>query len=193
MAYPLTAIRELIANALLYQDFDGGGRVNVQIYENSVVVSNPGAPNVAVDRFIDEQDSRNPDLVGMAGRLKLCEELGSGIDNVVESIEKNLLPPLMIGAGSRQTSATLLGPRQLDDMSMTERSIACYQHCALAYERGKIAISNSSVRERFGLSNSSADAASRIIQQCMTDGRIKLQDPNSTSKRYARYVPYWAS
>lgn len=37
-----------------------------------------------------------------------------------------------------------------------------------------------------------ADKASRIIRDTMDEGLIKLEDPQSSSKRYAKYIPYWA-
>lgn len=48
------AIRELLANALIHQDFTiDGTSMMVEIYSNRVDISNPGEPVVPVERFID--------------------------------------------------------------------------------------------------------------------------------------------
>jgi predicted HTH transcriptional regulator len=53
-------------------------------------------------------------------------------------------------------------------------------------------MTNQSLRERFKLSEGKADVASRIIRDTLDARMIKLDDPESTSKRYASYVPFWA-
>jgi ATP-dependent DNA helicase RecG len=51
---PEIVIRELVANALIHQDFAiGGSSMMVEIYSNRVEISNPGEPVVPVERFID--------------------------------------------------------------------------------------------------------------------------------------------
>jgi ATP-dependent DNA helicase RecG len=53
-------IRELIANALIHQDFlMGGVSVMIEIYSDRVEISSPGEPLVSVERFIDGYQSRN--------------------------------------------------------------------------------------------------------------------------------------
>ena len=76
-------------------------------------------------------------------------------------------------------------------MSKKDKIRACFQHCALKYVMNE-KMSNQSLRERFDLSDSQADIISGIIKNAVEEGLIKLEDPESTSKRYARYVPYWA-
>ena len=46
---PEIVIRELVANALIHQDFSvGGASVMIEIYSNRVEISNPGEPIVPV-------------------------------------------------------------------------------------------------------------------------------------------------
>jgi len=53
--YPTIAIRELVANALIHQDFAVcGASVMVEIYEDRIEISNPGQPGVQPERFIDD-------------------------------------------------------------------------------------------------------------------------------------------
>ncbi len=70
---------------------------------------------------------------------------------------------------------------------------ACYQHCCLRYVMNE-KITNQSLRERFKLPESRANTASQVIAATVEAGRIKLDTTGSgtTSKRYSRYVPFWA-
>ena len=52
--YPELAVRELVANALIHQDFflKGTGPM-VEIFSDRMEITNPGTPLVAVERFLD--------------------------------------------------------------------------------------------------------------------------------------------
>jgi ATP-dependent DNA helicase RecG len=51
--YPELAVRELVANALIHQDFfvSGAGPM-IEIFEDRMEIINPGVPLVEVDRFL---------------------------------------------------------------------------------------------------------------------------------------------
>lgn len=53
-------------------------------------------------------------------------------------------------------------------------------------------MTNETLRKRFGFSDSNKAMASRIIADTMTAELIKHYDPSNTSRRHARYVPFWA-
>ena len=83
--YPPIAIRELVANALIHQDFSvrGAGPM-VEVFSGRIEISNPGLPLIDTLRFIDETPrSRNEFLTKFARRLNICEERGTGIDKVI--------------------------------------------------------------------------------------------------------------
>lgn len=190
--FPEIAIRELVANALIHQDLDRpGGSVNIDIYDNRLEISNPGIPCIDPDRFIDEYQSRNDRMADLMRRSRICEEKGSGIDKVISSIETFQLPPPDIRAGNTRTTIVLFAHKDLADMDRGDKLRACYQHCVLRYILAE-KMTNQSLRERFGLSNRQTDMASRIIAVALDEQLIKLEDPTNTSKRYAKYIPYWA-
>lgn len=88
-AYPILAIREAVANALIHQDFSisGTGPV-IEIFEKRIEITNSGTPLVDVRRIIDNPPkSRNEKLASLMRRLRMCEELGSGWDKIVSSCE----------------------------------------------------------------------------------------------------------
>lgn len=190
--YPQIAIRELVANALIHQELDSkGNSVSIDIYNNRIEISNYGLPCIETNRFIDEYQSRNEKLADLMRRLRICEEKGSGIDKVIGHVEAFQLPPPDIRAGQLRTIVTLYAHKPFIEMDRSEKVRACYQHCVLRYILGE-KMSNQSLRDRFGLNSRQSDVASRIVSIAVEDGLMKLEDPTNTSRRYAKYIPYWA-
>ena len=190
--YPEIAIRELVANALIHQDFTltGNGPM-VEIFDNRVEITNPGAPLIDTSRFIDGPPrSRNEDLARFMRRLKICEERGSGIDKVIFYIELFQLPPPDFRATGASTVTVLFSPMKLTAMGKEERIRACYQHACLKYV-GRDFMTNASLRVRFGIAEQNSAIASRIIKEALESNQIRPYDPNA-AKRYMKYTPRWA-
>ena len=189
---PESAIRELVANALIHQDFTiGGTSMVVEIYADRVEISNPGEPIVPVERFIDGYQSRNEDLARIMRRLGICEEKSSGIDRVVLDAEVYQLPAPDFRVVHQRTVATIHGPRNFEQMDRGERLRACYQHCALKYVMSE-QMSNQSLRERFGLPKGKATIISQVISAAVAEKLIKPARQLGASRRFARYLPFWA-
>lgn len=189
---PEVVIRELLANALIHQDFEmGGASPTVEVFSNRVEISNPGEPIVPVERFIDGYQSRNERLADLMRRFGVCEEKSSGIDRVIEAAELMQLPAPEFLTGHKRTTVVIHGPRSFRDMNGSDRVRACYQHCVLQYVLRR-QMTNQSLRERFGLSEGSSNTVSQIITATIEQGLVK-NDPNAPdSRRYARYIPAWA-
>lgn len=189
---PADSVRELVANALVHQDFSiGGASPMIEVYANRVEVSNPGEAVVAVDRFIDGYRSRNERLADFMRRMRICEERGSGIDRVVTEAEAYQLPAPDFRAGHQRTVVTIYGPKPFEAMDREDRVRACYQHCALKWVVSE-RMTNQSLRERFGLPESKAAVTSQIIGATIDAGKIKADTAVGASRKYARYVPFWA-
>lgn len=189
---PSIAVRELVANALIHQDFTlTGTSVMIEIYSNRVEISNPGEPIVPVDRFIDGYQSRNECLADLMRRLRICEEKSSGVDKVVNAAEFYQLPAPDFCVGHNRTSATIFGHRSFDDMDRSDRIRACYQHCALRYVLNE-RMTNQSLRDRFKLPSDKSATASQVISATMEAGKVKADDAVGPSRKLARYIPWWA-
>jgi ATP-dependent DNA helicase RecG len=190
--FPRIAIRELVANALIHQDFDEtGASVMIELYDDRMEISNPGKPFIPVERFIDEYQSRNERLADLMRRMGVCEEKGSGVDQVIASVEHWQLPAPDFRVGERRTTAVLFSHQEFEAMTADDKARACYQHCVLHYVMNQ-KMTNQSLRERFKLSAAKSESVSRIIRDAVERGLVKLDDPTNTSKRYAKYVPHWA-
>lgn len=189
---PEIVIRELVANALIHQDFTlGGMSVMIEIYADRVEISNPGEPMVPVERFIDGYQSRNERLADVMRRCGVCEEKSSGIDKVVAAVEAFQLPAPDFRTGFRRTEAVLFGHMPFENMDRDARVRACYQHCCLRYVLRQT-MTNQSLRERFRLPENKAESISRTIRDATEAGKIRLVDASTKSLRYRSYVPFWA-
>ena len=191
LMFPAIAVRELIANALIHQDFQATGTgPMVEIFPNRLEVTNPGAPLVATTRFLDSPpESRNEGLASFMRRIGLCEERGTGVDKVVTQTEAYQLPAPLFEEYSRHTRCTLFAHREFKDMGKNDRIRAAYLHACLRYVRRDY-MTNSSLRERFGIGKRSSAMVSRVIKDAVDAGEIKPFDEEAPRK-YMRYLPVW--
>lgn len=189
---PEIVVRELVANALIHQEFSvEGASVMIEIYEDRLEISNPGEPVVPVERFIDGYQSRNERLADLMRRFGICEEKSSGIDKVVDAAEVYQLPAPDFRVGHRRTIVAIFGPQEFRRMGRPDRVRACYQHCALRYVTSE-RMTNQSLRRRFHLPENKAAVVSQVIGATIDAGMIKLDEEVGASRKYARYLPFWA-
>lgn len=192
--YPELALRELIANALIHQDFQvGGAGPMIDIFSDRITITNPGAllPGKRPDRLIGATpESRNEKLASAFRRYRICEERGTGFQKVIRDIELFGLPPLQITPHENAFSVTLSAPRAFADMATPERIEACYQHAVLQYLSSQT-LTNTTLRERFKLHDKQRNTVTNLIAEAVAAGRIKRKDASSGNK-FAEYIPYWA-
>lgn len=190
--YPEPAIRELIPNALIHQDFSAtGSGPMVEIFSDRMEITNPGLPLVKTERFLDSPPrSRNELLASFMRRLGVCEERGSGVDKVVAETERHQLPAPLFESPEGFTRAVLFTHKPLREMDRTERSRACYLHVSLRYVERDV-MTNSSLRARFGIQEQNSAFASRIIREAIADGLVKRSD-ETAGRKHAKYIPFWA-
>ena len=190
--YPEPAVRELVANALIHQDFlvTGAGPM-VEIFADRIEITNPGEPLVDTQRFVDcVPKSRNETLASLMRRVGICEERGSGIDNVVLQIESFQLPAPLFEVPPGGTRSILFTHRSLTEMGLSDRVRACYLHACL--KRITLGyLTNASLRERFGVEERNKSAVSRYIREAVKAGMIKPFDEGA-SRKHMKYVPFWA-
>ncbi len=190
--YPELVLREVVANAIIHQDFNltGTGPM-VELFESRLEITNPGVPLVDTQRFLGSPPhSRNEALASFMRRIGICEERGSGIVKVITETELYQLPAPIFEQTEQHTRVILFSHKDYKDMDVEDRVRACYQHCCLKYVNKK-PMNNTSLRERFSINEKSSATVSRIIKQTIDTGIIKLYDPKANRKFY-RYLPFWA-
>jgi len=191
--FPELAVRELVANALIHQDFSvtGTGPM-VEIFTDRMEITNPGDPLVDPERFVDTPPrSRNETLASLMRRFRICEERGTGIDKVIAQIEQYQLPAPLFERPTGFTRVVLFAHKPLNEMDIAERIRACYLHACLRYvNRGFL--TNGSLRERFGIEDHNRSTVSRMISDAVEAKQISLHDPEAAPK-LRKYVPWWAN
>lgn len=189
---PELAIRELVANAIIHQDFHSTGSAPmIELFSNRMEITNPGLPLVKTDRFLDSPPkSRNEMLASFMRRIGVCEERGSGVDKIVSQTELYQLPAPLFETTEEHTRAVLFAHRELKDMDKDDRVRACYLHACLRHVQRDF-MTNTTLRERFGIEPQNSATASRIIKETLEAGEIRPHDEKA-AKKLMKYVPSWA-
>lgn len=143
--YPRFAVREAIINAVCHRDYRiKGRRIEIRMYSDRLEVISPGGlPGfVTVDNLVDEHFSRNPRLVNGLYYWGYIEELGLGIDRMIEEMVQQGHPPPQFRDTGYSFTVTLFnavkeGPLPRWTQNMNER-----QTQALDYVRRQGSITN---------------------------------------------------
>lgn len=191
--FPELAVRELVANALIHQDFfvTGAGPI-VEIFDDRIEITNPGEPLVDTQRFVDTPPrSRNEALASLMRRFRICEERGSGIDKVVFQVELFQLPAPLFESPESFTRAVLFAHKPLSAMDKADRVRACYLHACLRYVTRQ-PMTNASLRQRLGIADQNIATASRLLAEAVEAGVIVIADPEAGT-RIRSYIPFWAA
>jgi len=95
--YPPFAVREALVNAVCHRDYRlRGRRIEMRMFDDRLEMISPGGlPGyITVDNIVDEHFSRNPRIVGGLFQWGYIEELGLGIDRMIEDmVQAGHLPP----------------------------------------------------------------------------------------------------
>jgi len=187
-SYPMLSIRELVANALIHQDFSIPGCPIISIFPNRIEITNPGTPLISPERFIDTPPcSRNEALASAMRRVGICEERGSGYDKVISYIEQYNLPAPEVTVYENHTKVVLSEKKGFDTLTKNERILACYNHTCLNYVQGKIT-NNTSLRIRFQLEENERYKVSRVF----SDAADLVKAKEGTGPKNREYIPFWA-
>lgn len=190
--YPELAIRELVANAMLHQNFFmQGTSPMIEIFTDRLEITNPGSPLIDQARFVDHPPvSRNEKLASFLRRIGICEERGSGYDKVVFQTEFYQLPAPEIEIYNDHTKVILYAHKEFAKMSKEDRYRACYLHACLKRVNREV-MTNSSLRERFNIDAKNSSMITRLLNETCAAGLIKIS-PDSTSDKNRKYLPFWA-
>lgn len=94
---PETVFKEAIINALAHRDYyDKGARITIEVFNDRVEISNPGGliSGIPKNEFGKRSLSRNPLIFGLFERIRMVEQVGSGIGRMRDlMIEANLTEP----------------------------------------------------------------------------------------------------
>jgi ATP-dependent DNA helicase RecG len=94
---PETVFKEAIINSLSHRDYyEKGGRITVELFDDRVEISNPGGLVSAITpkEFGKRSLSRNPLIFGLFEKMRMVEQIGSGINRITDLMQvEGLTPP----------------------------------------------------------------------------------------------------
>ncbi|MBI5568105.1 MAG: putative DNA binding domain-containing protein [Chloroflexi bacterium] len=141
--YPLFAVREALVNAVCHRDYRlKGRRIEIRMFSDRMEVISPGGlPGfITVDNLVEEHFSRNPRLVSGLFQWGYIEELGLGIDRMIEEMTQAGHAPPLFKAQPHAFTVTLSNIKERRATPVWEKTMNERQAHALSYlrERGQI-------------------------------------------------------
>ncbi|MEE8390654.1 MAG: ATP-binding protein [Anaerolineae bacterium] len=141
--YPVSAVREALVNAVAHRDYRlGGRRIEVRMFTDRMEIISPGGlPGyITVDNIVEEHFSRNPRIVASLYQWGYIEELGLGVDLMIEEMVRAGHPPPKFKDTPYSFTVTLYNVRERAPLPTWTRTMNERQAKALAYvqERGRI-------------------------------------------------------
>ena len=183
--YPLTALREAIVNAVIHRDYSQLGCVEIRVFDDRVVVSNPGGlpESLTVEELQnDGHDSirRNPLLAQTFYYAGLVEQWGTGTVRMAEACRSQGLPVPKFETWPNRFAVTLFNSgyshSRLRTLGFNDRQIRIYKH---AREFGPIG--NMEIQELVGMS---ARTVLRDLKALEKAGLIRRTRLNGRLTRY---------
>ncbi|HID52248.1 MAG TPA: transcriptional regulator [Anaerolineae bacterium] len=145
LEYPRFAVREALVNAIAHRDYRiRGRRIEIRMYADRLEIISPGGlPGyMTLDNLVEEHFSRNPRLVSGLFQWGYIEELGLGIDQMIEEMVQAGHPPPEFKATPHLFTVTLHNKRERAPSPKWTRSMNERQTRALTYVREHGSITN---------------------------------------------------
>ena len=157
--YPLEAIREAIANALLHRDYLKPVNVQIKVYEDKIWFYNVGGlpEEWNIEKLFSSHASmpRNPTIFNIFYLAGIVESVGSGIERMMKVLKNAELPEPKVDANHLEFTLMLLKDvyteEYLKKLGLNERQIKAVMYVK---ERGKI--TNREYQELNAVSNKTA-------------------------------------
>ncbi len=145
LEYPRFAVREALVNAIAHRDYRiRGRRIEIRMYADRLEIISPGGlPGyMTLDNLVEEHFSRNPRLVSGLFQWGYIEELGLGIDQMIEEMVQAGHPPPEFQATPHRFTVILRNNRERAPLPKWTRSMNERQTRALTYVRERGSITN---------------------------------------------------
>ena len=147
--YPRFAVREALVNAVAHRDYRiQGRRIEIRMYTDRLEIISPGSlPGyMTLENLVEEHFSRNPRLVNGLYQWGYIEELGLGIDQMIEEMVQAGHPPPLFKATPHLFTVTLSNKRERAATPKWTRVMNERQTRALTYIRENGSITNREYR-----------------------------------------------
>ncbi len=148
--YPLFAVREALVNAVCHRDYRlRGRRIEIRKFADRLEIISPGGlPGfITLDNIVDEHFSRNPRIVAGLYQWGYIEELGLGVDRMIEEMAQAGHPPPHFKETPYSFTVSLSNVRDRPPTPRWERTMNERQAKALSYIRKNGRITNREYRQ----------------------------------------------
>ena len=183
--YPITAVRELLLNALVHRDYSmhtEGMPIQLQIFLDRIEITNPGGlyGRITLDQLGQVQpDTRNPVLATTLETLKIIENRYSGIPTVRLEMQEYGLPMPQFENYHGTFKVTLFGDRKGNTKKeVGDKDILTF--CLIPRTRKEIA-------DFLGV-KSQAYAISTYVTPLVNAEKIKLSNPKHPKSPDQKYT-----
>ncbi len=149
--YPISAVREALVNAVAHRDYRlGGRRIEVRMFSDRMEIVSPGGlPGfITVDNIVEEHFSRNPRVVSGLYQWGYIEELGLGVDLMIEEMVRAGHPPPKFKDTPYTFTVTLYNVRERAPQPSWTRTMNERQAKALTYVQEVGRITNREYRDQ---------------------------------------------
>ncbi len=135
--YPPFAVREALVNAVCHRDYRlKGSSIEIRMYTDRMEIISPGGlpAYITVDNIVEEHYSRNPRIVNGLYQWGYIEELGLGVDRMIEDMVKAGHPPPEFEAKPHRFTVRLYNKKDPSrvvpewEQDMNERQIKAMQY-----------------------------------------------------------------
>lgn len=182
--YPLTAVREVILNALVHRDYSihtEGMPIQLKMYNDRLEVENPGGlyGRMTIDQLGKVQpDTRNPVLATAMETLGLTENRYSGIPTICSEMKNAGLPAPKFEDNKESFTVTLYNNTESlkDGMDSTDSLL---EFCSIPRTRSEIA-------NYLGITTPSY-AIKKYIKPLIKDGKIEMTNPEKPKSSNQKY------
>ena len=148
--YPPFAVREALVNAVAHRDYRMTGRsIEIRMYTDRLEITSPGGlpAHITVDNIVEEHYSRNPRLVNGLFQWGYIEELGLGVDRMIEDMMAMGHQPPTFEAKNHRFTVILRNTRERTQVTPKwETNMNERQAKALQYLEQNNSITNSEYR-----------------------------------------------
>ena len=149
--YPQSAVREALVNAVAHRDYRLTGRsIEIRMYTDRLEITSPGGlpAHITLDNIVEEHYSRNPRIVNGLYQWGYIEELGLGIDRMIEDmVMAGHVPPEFEDKGHRFTVKLYSNQDPARAVPKWEQNMNERQIKAMEYIQRSGSISNREYRE----------------------------------------------
>jgi ATP-dependent DNA helicase RecG len=104
VTYPITALHEIITNAVLHRDYSVADDIHIRIFDNRVEVISPGTlpAHITPENILEERFARNAAIVRLINKFPNPpnKDVGEGLNTAFNAMrDMKLKPPLITQVG----------------------------------------------------------------------------------------------